>query len=88
MESSTVTVKGQILVPKRLRTKYGIEPNQKVAFIETKDGVLIKPLDEKYFDRFMGMFEHDGPSTSEYLKWKKEDIELEERSLRKKDTKK
>lgn len=34
--------KGQILVPKILRKEYGIDPRDKVALKEEKEGILIK----------------------------------------------
>jgi AbrB family looped-hinge helix DNA binding protein len=34
METATITAKGQLLIPKRLRNKYGIQPGVKVAMIE------------------------------------------------------
>ena len=34
METSVLTSKGQLLIPKRLRTKYGIKSGIKVVFEE------------------------------------------------------
>ncbi|HMR82421.1 MAG TPA: AbrB/MazE/SpoVT family DNA-binding domain-containing protein [Niabella sp.] len=55
METSTLTSKGQILIPKRLRAKYGIESGAKVLFEETPAGVLIKPMNEAFFKSFAGI---------------------------------
>lgn len=46
METSTLTSKGQLLIPKRLRFKYGIKSVGKVIFKETDKGVLIRPMNE------------------------------------------
>lgn len=78
METSVLTSKGQLLIPKRIRNKYGIKSGVKVVFLETSDGVVIKPMDAAYFESFAGMFKDGLPSTEEYLKWKKEDKKLEE----------
>lgn len=78
METSVLTSKGQLLIPKRLRKKYGIEPGKKVAFIETKEGVVLQPVDEKFINRFVGMFKDSLPSTEEYLAMKQEEIALED----------
>ncbi len=48
METSMMTSKGQVVVPSRLRKKYGIKPGLKIAFIERKDGVLLIPMDEAF----------------------------------------
>jgi AbrB family looped-hinge helix DNA binding protein len=78
METSTLTSKGQLLIPKRLRNKYRIQAGAKVAFIETKDGLLLKAMDEAYFDQFAGLLKDVVPSTAEFKKWKAEEKEKEE----------
>ena len=40
---ATVQKKGQVTIPIELRRKLGIEEGGIVAFIETKDGILISP---------------------------------------------
>jgi len=79
METSILTSKGQLLIPKRLRTKYGIKSGVKVAFIETPDGVILKPMDETFFNQFVGLLREGAPSMEEYKAWKKEEKALEER---------
>ena len=81
METSVLTSKGQLLIPKRLRTKYGIKSGVKVAFIETPAGVILKPMDENFFNQFVGMLKQEAPSMEEYKAWKKEEKVLEERKL-------
>ena len=49
METSILSTKGQLLIPKRIRNKYGIKSGVKVAFIETSEGVVLKPMDAAYF---------------------------------------
>jgi AbrB family looped-hinge helix DNA binding protein len=83
METSILTTKGQLLIPKRIRNKYGIKSGMKVAFIETEDGLIIKAMDHAYFEQFAGMFKDSLPSTSEFLKMKKDEIELEEKKMKK-----
>lgn len=41
---SKVGPKGQVVISKRLREKYDIHPGKQVEQIETKSGVLIKPV--------------------------------------------
>lgn len=78
METSILTTKGQLLIPKRIRNKYGIKSGVKVAFLETPEGVVIKPMDAAYFESFAGLYKDSLPSTQEYLKSKKEEIQFEE----------
>jgi AbrB family looped-hinge helix DNA binding protein len=78
METSVLTVKGQLLIPKRIRNKYGIKSGVKVAFIETPEGVVIKPMDENFFNQFVGMFKDSLPTIEQYKNWKKEEKALED----------
>ena len=81
METSILTTKGQLLIPKRIRNKYGIKAGIKVAFLETPQGVVIKPMDAAYFESFAGLYKDSLPTTEEYRKWKKEEIQLEEEKI-------
>lgn len=83
METSVLTSKGQLLIPKRLRNKYGIKCGVKVAFIETPSGVVLKPMDENFFNQFVGMLKDETPSPEEYKAWKKEEKVKEEKSVTK-----
>jgi len=83
METSVLTTKGQLLIPKRIRNKYGIKSGVKVAFLETPQGVVIKPMDAAYFESFAGLYKDSLPSTEEYLKMKKEEVKLEEEKINK-----
>ena len=41
MKTSTMTVKGQVTVPKELRDAFGWKAGSEVAFVREKDGVKI-----------------------------------------------
>lgn len=83
METSILTSKGQLLIPKRLRNKYGIISGVKVAFIETPAGVVLKPMDQNFFNQFVGMLKDESPSLEEYKAWKKEEKSNEEKNVTK-----
>ena len=77
-----LTVKGQLLIPKRIRNKYGIKSGVKVIFEETENGVIIRPMNENYFKSFMGVLKSTGNLKEEMQKMKAEEKKLEERKLR------
>jgi AbrB family looped-hinge helix DNA binding protein len=79
METSILTSKGQLLIPKRLRNKYGIKSGVKVAFLETPQGLVVKAMDENFFNQFVGMFKDEAPSPDERKAWKKEEKANEEK---------
>lgn len=79
METSVLTSKGQLLIPKRLRTKYGIKSGVKIIFEETENGLVIRPMNEDYFKSFAGILTGNGKLKEEIRKMKEEDNSLEER---------
>ncbi len=78
METSVLTSKGQLQIPKRLRLKYGIIPGSRVALIESKDGLLLKAMDGAYFDGLAALLKDAVPTLDEYKAWKSEDRRKEE----------
>lgn len=87
METAILTSKGQLLIPKRLRTKYGIKSGGKVIFEETPKGVLITPMNEQYFKSFAGILK-SGNLAEDIKKMKEEEKMLEEKKLHIKPVKK
>ena len=87
MEISTLTTKGQLLIPKKIRNRYGIRAGVKVILEETDKGVLITPMNEQYFKSFAGILK-GGNLKEEMKKLKAEEKELEERKLNLKTRKK
>ena len=87
METSVLSTKGQLLIPKRIRNKYGIKSGVKVVFEETDKGVLITPMNEQYFQSFAGILK-GGNLKEDMRKMKEEEKELEDRKLNLKTRKK
>lgn len=81
METSILTSKGQLLIPKRLRNKYGIMPGAKVIFEETDGGVVIRPINEQYFKSFRGLLSSTGKLKEDMKAFKAEEKKNEERKL-------
>jgi len=82
METSVLTSKGQLLIPKRLRNKYGIKAGAKVLFEETEGGVVIRPINEQYFKSFKGMLSSTGRLKEEMKAYKADEKKMEERKLK------
>lgn len=52
---TTVTVKGQVTIPKHIRKKLGIVPGAQISFIEQNDKVIIKSQQVKNpFEKWVG----------------------------------
>ena len=76
METSVVTVKGQIVVPAKIRRKFGIKKGTKVAFIEQNGKLIVQPLDKSYFEGLAGILGTDGKMLKSLMEDKKREREL------------
>jgi len=76
METSVVTVKGQIVVPVKIRRKFGIKKGTKVAFIEQNGKLMIQPLDKSYFESLAGILGTGGKMMKSLMEDKKKEREL------------
>ena len=78
---STVTIKGQVVIPVRLRRKVGLKKGTKVYMEEKNGDIVIHPLTAAWADRGLGMIK-DGPSLTKALEASRaEENAREERKL-------
>ena len=76
METSVVTIKGQIVVPVKIRKRFGIKKGTKVAFIEQNGKLMVQPLDKSYFESLAGVLGTDGDMLKGLMEDKKREREL------------
>lgn len=76
METSVVTVKGQVVVPANIRRKFGIKKGTKIAFIEQNGKLLIQPLNKNYFESLAGILGTEGKMLKSLMEDKKREREL------------
>lgn len=79
MESAYVTSKGQLVVPARLRRKYGIKAGTRVRFVERDREIVLQPVTREYIRSVCGMLAQFGPATDELMKERTRDRQREER---------
>lgn len=65
-EFSTVTSKGQFVIPAKLRRKLGIRKGTRVAFIEENHRLVLQPLTPAFIRSLRGSWK-GGPSALEFL---------------------
>ena len=58
MKGSTVTVKGQVTIPREIRHRLGVKPGDRVRFRELENGVVIERQDHHLESESFG---HVGP---------------------------
>jgi AbrB family looped-hinge helix DNA binding protein len=56
METAYVTSKGQLVVPSRIRRRFGIKPGTRVNFVEEDGRLIFQPVTREYIDSFCGVF--------------------------------
>ena len=78
---ATVTSKGQIVIPAKLRRRFGIRKGTRVSFIEEDHRLVLQPLTEEYIDSIWGSLK-GGPSLTDALQEaRRRDFESEERKI-------
>jgi AbrB family looped-hinge helix DNA binding protein len=78
--TSKVTTKGQIVIPKKIREKYGIYPSTSIRWIEKKDGILMVPDTEDPIVAARGMLKGTGVLKA-YLREKKKERRMEDKKF-------
>jgi len=56
MDAAYVTSKGQLVVPSRIRRRFGIKPGTRINFVEEGDRIIFQPVTREYIHSFRGMF--------------------------------
>jgi len=79
METSVLTSKYQVVIPKNIRRKYNFKAGVRVVFQETKEGVIIKPLGKDHYTNQRGVLQKNKKDS--VWDWKKEMREEEEKDI-------
>lgn len=83
METATVTSKGQLVIPIRLRRRYGIKAGTRVRFIEKGKEIILQPLTPAYIRSLRGLLKDYPSLTRELLEERARDKEREEAKFEK-----
>ena len=78
MESANVTSKGQLVIPAKLRRRYGIKAGTKVRFIERGGEIVFQPVTSTYIRSLCGLLKSETSVTRELLEERARDKEREE----------
>lgn len=73
---STVTTKGQLVIPSRLRRKYGIRKGTRVAMIEEETRIILQPLTPDYIRKLRGSLKGETSAMKFLREGRKQDREL------------
>ena len=76
METSVVTSKGQVVIPSKLRRKYGIKNGTRVHFYEVNGEIRLVPVTPELIDKNIGLLGTRGKLMRALLEEKKREREL------------
>ena len=79
MEASVVTLKGQVVIPKRIRSMFHIKRGTQVRFESRNGEIVLKPLTPEYFEKMAGILGTGGKLTKALLEERAKDRERENR---------
>jgi AbrB family looped-hinge helix DNA binding protein len=79
MPITTVSSKGQLVIPKEIRNALGIKPKQKMNLKIVEDHVEMEPLPENPVEYFCGIFKEGSSLTEALLREREEDKKREEK---------
>ena len=75
-ELSTVTTKGQLVIPSKLRRKYSIKEGTQVAFIEQENRLVLQPLTAEFIHSLRGSLRGEPSALKALLEDRKREREL------------
>jgi AbrB family looped-hinge helix DNA binding protein len=65
-ETSVVTTKGQLVIPARLRRRFGIRRGTLVSFLEDDGRIIVQPITREFIESLQGSLKGK-PSALDYL---------------------
>jgi len=81
MPTVTASSRGQIVIPKDIRTALQIVPGKKLSIKAEEGRILITPLPDDPVKSFCGIFEDESSLTKALMEQKKEDKALEAKEI-------
>lgn len=75
-EVSTVTTKGQLVIPSKLRRKFGIREGTQVAFVEEAQRLVLQPLTAEFIHSLRGSLRGKPSALKLLLEDRKRDRDL------------
>ena len=76
MDKSVVTVKGQVVIPSKLRHKFGIKKGTQVYVYERDGEVVIRPVTDEYLRSLAGITGTKGKLLKALMEEKAKEREL------------
>ena len=76
MDKAVVTVKGQVVIPSKLRRRFGIKKGTQVYMYESEGAIVIKPITDEYIQKMAGVMGTKGKLLKALMQEKTKEREL------------
>jgi AbrB family looped-hinge helix DNA binding protein len=71
VDKSIVTLKGQVVIPSRLRRKFGIKKGTRVCLYERDGEIIVRPVTDEYLSSLAGVTRTKGKLLKALMKEKR-----------------
>lgn len=78
MTTATVTIKGQIVIPSKIRHNHDIKKGTKLCILEKGNQIILQPLTTEYFKKMAGVLNPKGRLTKKFLLERRKEKERED----------
>ena len=78
MATSTVTTKGQVVIPSKIRRKYNIKKGTRLFIEEDGERIILMPMTAEYFEKIVGILPTKGKLSKALLRERSADKERED----------
>jgi len=68
METVYVSKSGTIVIPVRIRRKYGMQPGTRIGFVEGREGIVVQPMTKDFVRETCGMLHSTTRVTRELVR--------------------
>lgn len=79
MTTTTVTAKGQIVIPSWIRRHLNIKKGTRLCVVEKNNEIILQPLTKEYFANVAGVLKTKGKLTRAILEGRKKEKFIEEK---------
>ena len=83
METTSMSVKGQVVIPNKIRKALGLKPNSKLIILRDGSNILLKPIEEPRLTDFKNLIAM-GDEISKKLNLQRKDVGKTIKEVRKK----
>jgi AbrB family looped-hinge helix DNA binding protein len=83
LDTGNVTTKGQLVIPARIRRRFGIKAGTRVRFIERGEEIILQPVTSTTIRNLCGILKSETPVTAELLIERARDREREDAKVAK-----